>query len=205
VAEFVLFGAQVFARVVAGGRAAGDTFDYANAGFFELLHFVGIVGEQADGLQSELAIGFDGIEALVLELVGLQFIDESDAAPFLGKVQDDSGRLFRDLFQGKFQLRAAVAALRGEDVSCKALGVHAHQRRFSGERAVLDGDGFLTGTALDAKNPEPPEACGQLSVRDETRAGVLFSLCHCEATSIAASGGSPCGSLAIAQGRSMQN
>jgi hypothetical protein len=38
-----------------------------------------------------------------------------------------------DFFQREFQLRAAIAALRSENVTCEALGVNAHERnRFLG-------------------------------------------------------------------------
>ena len=108
--------------------------------------------------KSELPVGLNGIEPLVLQLVGLQFINQADAAAFLREVEHDSGRLLRNLAQGKLQLRPAIAALGREHISCKALRVDAHERGFAGNSTVLDSDGFFAGAAFNAKNLELPEA-----------------------------------------------
>jgi hypothetical protein len=137
--------------MLARGRAAGDALDDAYARLFELAHFIGIIGEetyssQAErfqrfrskfifavvGREAELPIGFDGIESLVLELIGFNFVDQADAAALLRQIEHDTRRFFRNFPQGKLELRAAVTPLRSEDVSGEALGVKAHERSFRG-------------------------------------------------------------------------
>lgn len=120
-AHLVLFRPEVGAGVVAGAGTAGDAFDYADAGFFELLDLVGIIREEADGAdaqrfqcfggeivvarvggKAQFAIGFDGVETLVLQLVGFYFVEQADAAAFLWKVEHDAGAVFGDFAQREF-------------------------------------------------------------------------------------------------------
>ena len=55
-------------------------------------------------------VGFNGVEPGFLEAVGLQFVDQADAPPFLAQVNHDSLALRFDLAQGRLQLGPAVAA-----------------------------------------------------------------------------------------------
>jgi len=101
-AKFIFFGSKVSAGELAGARAAGKSFDDAHTGVFELLHFFGIVREQAGGVdakslqslggkcvvagiggESKAAIGLDGVEAFILKLISLYFVEQADTAPFL--------------------------------------------------------------------------------------------------------------------------
>src|SRR5580658_4029447 len=146
-AELVFFRAQVGSGMFAGARTAGNALDDSNTRAFKLRDLVWIIGEQAhganaEGLQrfggkfvvarvigkSEPAIGFDSVQAAVLQFVSFQFIDQADAAAFLRQVEQHAGRLLGNFAQRKFQLRAAIAAFGGEDVAGEALRVDAHQR-----------------------------------------------------------------------------
>src|SRR5581483_1369418 len=88
VAEFLSFGLQVFLGVLAGSNFAGNAFHNLYAGVFQGVHFVGIIGEQADardaqrfenfagkgevpvvGFEAEAFIGFHGVQALVLQFI----------------------------------------------------------------------------------------------------------------------------------------
>src|ERR1700683_1154114 len=101
--------------MTARARPTGNSLDHADSGALKLLDFVGIVRKEpnlshAESLQrrrceivvariigeTELAIRFDRVEPFVLQLVGLYFVDEPDAAALLRQVQDDSRRRFGD-------------------------------------------------------------------------------------------------------------
>src|SRR5580704_3250043 len=193
--ELVFLGAQVGSRMTASTRAAGNALDHANSGALQLVNFVGIIREQSNRTnakrfqrlggkfvvtsvvgEAEAAVGFHGIETGILQFVCLQLVNQSDSAALLRQVQQYTGRLFGDLTQREFQLRAAVAALRGKNVPGKALRMDANQRRFAAIRgsalrsvqlAVLNRDGFFSRFAsFDAKNSKSAKAGGQLRLRD---------------------------------------
>ena len=43
------------------------------------------------GREAELGVGLDGVEALLLELVGAQLVEQADAASFLSHVEQHCG------------------------------------------------------------------------------------------------------------------
>src|SRR5277367_6716977 len=53
VSELVSLGLQIFFRLAAGGRLAGNSLGYPHSTFLQLLHLVGIVREQAHRLNSQ--------------------------------------------------------------------------------------------------------------------------------------------------------
>lgn len=148
-------------RVVDGlGDEGGDAFDDLDAGELESFDFFGVVGDEADGgdvellehlggefedaavgFVAEFEVGFDGVEALVLELVGAELGHESDAAALLLLVEEDAGAGLGDGGEGEFELLAAVAAERVEDVSGEALGVDADDGRGGVDVAHDECDG----------------------------------------------------------------
>ncbi len=150
-------------RVVDGlGDEGGDAFDDLDAGELESFDFFGVVGDEADGGDVELLehlggeledaavgfiaefeVGFDGVEALVLELVGAELGHESDAAALLLLVEEDAGAGLGDGGEGEFELLAAVAAERVKDVSGEALGVDADDGRGGVDVAHDECDGRL--------------------------------------------------------------
>ena len=176
-------------------RAAGHAFDDANARAFELLYLVGIVRKQSHaahaeqsqrggrktvvtriGGEAEFFVGFHGVHAAVLQFVGAQLVHQADAASLLGKVQQYSGGRRGNFFQGKLELSAAIAALRREHVSGKALRMDAHQRRLTAKAAMHQRCGVFVGPfAFDAKDFEWTETRGQLGARnDPDRGAGLF-------------------------------
>jgi len=125
---------------------AGDALDYADPGPLQRRDFIGIVREQPHlldpqrfqdlsrqaklamiGLEAQLLVGLHGIQTLVLQFIGLQFGHQSDPAPFLLFVNQHTAPGLGDHGKGHFKLLPAVATQRAEDVSGKALRVHAHQ------------------------------------------------------------------------------
>ena len=198
-AKLVFLGPQVGAGMVTGARAAGNALDHADAAALELRDLVRIVREQAQGAQAErfqrlgrefvvagiggksqAAVGLNSIEPAVLQLVGLQFIEQPNAAALLWKVQHDSGGRLGDFMQREFELRAAIAALGGKHVASEALRMNADQRSASAAQiAVDDGYGLIRRAApLDAHDAKFAEARGQLRLRDQSGFAGFFLLRH---------------------------
>src|SRR6266567_4902227 len=78
-------------------------------------------------LKPELEVRFHRVEAVLLELVGAQLVEKTDAAAFLGHVEQHAALLAGDLLERLLELLAAVAAQRMEDVAGQALGMHTHE------------------------------------------------------------------------------
>ena len=79
------------------------------------------------GRQPEALVGFDRVQAVLLQAVGAQLVQQPDAAALLGEVQQHALALALDHRQGRFELLAAVAAQRVEHVAGEALRVHPHE------------------------------------------------------------------------------
>ena len=73
------------------------------------------------GGQAELQVGVNRVEALLLELVGAELVEQADPATLLGEVEQDALPLPLDRRQRRLELLAAVAAQRVEDVAGEAL------------------------------------------------------------------------------------
>ena len=129
VAHFFVLGLEVALEGWFAGDGGGDALGDEDAGGFEAADFVRVVGDEADGRDLEvfedfggelevavvgfvaqLLVGFDGIGALVLELVGAELGHEADAAAFLLLVEEDAGALVGDASEGEVELVVAVAA-----------------------------------------------------------------------------------------------
>ena len=81
------------------------------------------------GGEAEPEVRLDGVEALLLELVGAKLVQQADASALLREVEDDAEAFGLDPAQRPVELLAAVAALRVEDVTREALGVDARRAR----------------------------------------------------------------------------
>ncbi len=146
VAELVALGAQVVLVVGIGHgldrKLLGDREPVA----LEADDLFRVVGEDPDagqaevaedlgadpvvtqvGGEAELEVGLDRVDALLLELVGAQLVEQADAAPLLGEVEQDSPALALDHRERRRKLLAAVAAHAVEDVAREALAVHADE------------------------------------------------------------------------------
>ena len=132
----------------------------------------------AVGFVAEFEVGFDGVEALVLELVGAELGHEADAAALLLLVEEDAGAGVGDGGHGELELLAAVAAEGVEDVAGEALGVDAddgrrgvdvaHDQGYGGFGAdggggdvVVAGSGVVDD-ALEAEDAELSPAGGEV-------------------------------------------
>ena len=147
-AQFFLFGFEVVFGVELGLDFAGDTLDDLNARGFQGSDFVRVVREQSNpihrqgfqntsrqleaavvGFEPQFFVGFNRVEALVLQCVGLQLGHKADAAAFLLFVDQDAGAGLGNEAEGHFELLAAIATKRCENVAGEALRVDANQRR----------------------------------------------------------------------------
>ena len=82
----------------------------------------------AVGLVAQRQVGLDRVEALVLQVVGLDLLDQADAAAFLRQIDQHAGPFLADHLHGQVELVAAIAAQRGQQVAGEAGRVQPHQR-----------------------------------------------------------------------------
>lgn len=192
--HFFALGFEVALEGGFDGDLGGEALDDLDAGGFEGGDLLRVVGEEADlgdaevledgggelevaavGLEAKLEVGFDGVEALVLQLVGAELGHEADATALLLLVEQDSGALFGDTRECEVELVVAVAAERVEDVAGGALGVDANDGRLRMNVAHDEGDGALERLAVgfaglreafEAEDTEVTPAGGEVGIRD---------------------------------------
>ena len=67
----------------------------------------GIVAQVSGKTQAP--VGLHRVHAMVLQLIGLQLVHQSDSAPFLVLVNEQAATLGCDVLEGQFELVPAVA------------------------------------------------------------------------------------------------
>jgi hypothetical protein len=82
-----------------------------------------------------------------LQLIGAQLVDQTDAAPFLRQIEQDTGSSLADLGDGAAQLVAAVAAQRAQQIAGETFGMQAGQHRLGGV-GLADDDGQMFDAAI---------------------------------------------------------
>ena len=164
-AHLFAFRLEVACVFVRFGNDCGDALDHVNARIDEGVDLFGVVGHEADdgnlelfedlsgeleeaaiGLVAELEICLNGVEALVLELVGAEFGHEADAAALLLLVEEDASAGAGYGAERELELLAAVAAERVEYVAGKALRVDADDGRSGVDVTQDESDGRLDAT-----------------------------------------------------------
>jgi len=114
------------------------------------------------GGEAQLMIGFDGIVTLVLECVGIDFVEQTDIAPLLPMI--DQHPAFRcDQLQSKMKLLAAVTLDRSKSITCQTLGVHSDNRsirKIIGKKCQMFF--LLLFKGLDLEGPVLGGQCGDL-------------------------------------------
>jgi hypothetical protein len=127
-------------------QRGGDLPDDRDAQAGQLSALVRVVAQQPDAVGAERVqhLGRAGVVALVgpvtereirvvriqtaiLQRVGVEFVIQSDAAPFLAQIQHVPAML-GDPLDRFAQLRPAVASLAAEHITGEAFTVQAHQR-----------------------------------------------------------------------------
>jgi hypothetical protein len=129
VAKLELFGLEVAGVVLVGREVNGELLDDLEAVALEADDLARVVGHEPDPAdaevkedlgaeavvsevhgEAELEVGFDGVEALLLELVGVELGWEADAASLLAHVEEDAAAFGFDAGEGGVELASAVAA-----------------------------------------------------------------------------------------------
>src|SRR5437868_3685046 len=92
-------------------------------------------------LEAEPLIRFDGIDSLVLKLVGLELVEQADAAALLIEIDDDALSFFGNHFHRGVELPTTVAAQGMKHVARQALRVHPHENtRIGTDIPINEGD-----------------------------------------------------------------
>src|SRR5580700_1697572 len=148
VTQFLFLGPQVAFGGLMRSDDTGNALGHPNSGVLERGNLVGIVGKQAHATNLEVAedlgghlvvaqirfktealVGFHGVGAAVLQLVGAQFVKQTDAAALLVLIDQQATSFFGDQVERQLQLRPAIAAQAVEDVAGEALRVDANEGR----------------------------------------------------------------------------
>jgi hypothetical protein len=180
VPHLLAFGFEVAPAGFVDLGDAGHAFGDNDARRFDGAHFSWIIRHQTNRVHAKVAqdgsrelitaevafesepfVGFHGIGAVILKLIGAELVHKSDAAAFLQFVNDEAAAFAGDFGEGDFELRAAIAAEAVEDVSGEALGVNAKERRgiLAAHVAHHQGNGFFERISVmpfEAVNPERP-------------------------------------------------
>ena len=90
------------------------------------------------GREAELEVGLHRVEPAVLQLVGAELVEQSDAPALLSEVEQHAAALGLDLPQRLLELGSAIAPLRPEHVTRDALGVHADEHVLDAVDLALD-------------------------------------------------------------------
>src|SRR3954468_11314817 len=130
----------------------------ADAQILEDLHADPVVA--LVGLEPEALVGLDGVEALVLQLVGADLVGQADAAPLLVEVEEHAAAFGGDPCHRGVELRAAVAPRRVEDVPGQAPRVHAHHDVLAVAEIAVDKRDvrFAVDPALEREHTEIADA-----------------------------------------------
>ncbi len=152
VPELVALGLDVPGVVLVDRRLDGDLVDHLQVepAVDEGVGLLGIVGEQADlrqpeileelnadaivarvGFVSQRQVGFHRVEPFVLQRVGLDLLDQADAAALLRQINQHAGAFLGDHLQGHVELIATIAAQRSQHVARETGRVQAYQRHAS--------------------------------------------------------------------------
>ena len=140
------FGPQIIVIFRGYPGDEGQPLGHLDPVAHQAVDFVGVVGEQADGVHPKVPqdeggdfiiplvgvvaqgqVGLHRVETVVLEVVSLELFDEADAPAFLAQVEEDPPARLGDHAHGQGELFAAVAAARAQDVAGEALGMEPDQ------------------------------------------------------------------------------
>ena len=69
------------------------------------------------GFKAQVDVGINGVIAVLLQLIGFDFVHQADASTFLIHIHEDAFAFFLYHLHGKVQLFAALATHRAEDVA----------------------------------------------------------------------------------------
>ncbi len=127
--------------------------------------------------EPEGQVGIDRVEALVLQSVRSQLVEQADAATLLAQVQDHARLLLADGAQRGGELIAAVAAQGAQGVAGEALAVQPDGHVLLPEGIALDDGHVVLAIAVvpEADDVEVPELGGQVRDSGDPDADVVAS------------------------------
>src|ERR1700704_1256496 len=114
--QTVTFQANQLARIV------GDRPDRSQPEIEQDLGANSIIAEI--WLEAKPLIGLDSVDALILELIRLELVEETNAPALLIEINNDALAFFGNHFHGGLELPPAITAERVEDVTGQTLRVH---------------------------------------------------------------------------------
>jgi len=85
-----------------------------------------LVGPEVGG-EAQNSVRVHRVEAVILKMVGRDFVCDPDPSALLGQVQQGAAGRFPEFLEGSIELCAAVAALGPEHIARDALGVEANE------------------------------------------------------------------------------
>src|SRR5438477_5404665 len=172
-------GPQVEGVELVGRHHVGDAARDADAVLLELRNLVGIVGHQPHRAdleagehvrrdrvialvvaEAEREIGVHGVEALVLQRVGADLVDQADPAALLAEIEEQAARHRGQPAQGRLELVAAIAAQGARHVAGQALGVEPGGDVVVANDVAVDQRDVLLAVPVvpERDDPEAPEA-----------------------------------------------
>ena len=98
-------------------------------------------------LEAEVEVRVDRVSALILELVGLELVEQPDAPALLEQVEQYAVPLVGDAAKRDLELPSAVAALGSEDVALAAAVTVGFATRSSHRAALWRSAGLLSADA----------------------------------------------------------
>jgi hypothetical protein len=174
--ELVLFGEEILLGIFRGRDLDTNALHNFDACLLQCIHFLRVICHQAEtihsevpqhfdakcvvskiGFKSKVVIGLHGVHASVLELIGSQFVDQSNSTAFLQLINQYPVSFPSDGFQGEFQLVAAIATAGFENVTCQALGVNSNQRSVAFSRGSHDESKHFIGMVFGFESEKQPE------------------------------------------------
>ena len=150
VTHSLYLGLQIAPIVVANPNQQGNPLHHVDSIRIQLINLVGVVTHQgntsySNGLehlsgdvvgpsisrQAKLEVGIQGVVPLVLQVVGLDLIVQTDTATFLAEIHQGSPPTFGDLPESGVELGAAITAKTAKGVACQAFRVYrvSHDKR----------------------------------------------------------------------------
>src|SRR5690606_8857147 len=148
-------------------RIVGHQLDFGDAQVFQ--------HRQADRVvthvrgETQALVGFDGIGALVLQLVGANLVQQTDTATFLAQIEQRTTPLVGNGLQRGFQLEAAITTQAEQRIAGQALRMQATQHGPAiGDIAHRQYDMLLAGVLVEkTMHGEHTERRRQLGSGDE--------------------------------------
>ena len=116
----------------------------------EAQHARGDAVEPLVAFETQAPVRFERIESLILQTIGAQLVDETDAAPLLRQIEQHAASGLRDGRNRFAQLNAAIAVQRAQEIAGETFRVDARQNRPIARR-IADRIARCSGSPVPAR------------------------------------------------------